>query len=637
MNTADTGFIARLTKIIEANQIDEKFGVNELAAKTGMSRSQIHRKLKSICNKSVSQFMREVRLEKAKELLQEGNQTVSEIAYNVGFNSPSYFIKSFHDYFGYPPGEYLKYAPKEMVNEGDVTLINESIQENKNGKFFIEIFSTTNRKILLVLIAVTMVISGIIIVINKFRNNEMALAVLQVDSTNNQNNNEYLAYGVQAGLIGGLSELKELRIISQKSASAYQDKMISLKDLAKRLNVNLILTAELINAGDSIEIVLNLVDVFQKERNIWTNIYETDLQNIYRFYSSAVVDIAQELKINLSEDANRKLNQTRKVNPESLKAYYRGLNLIGKDDVELFEEGMNYLLEAIDKDPADPFANAAAAIGYALKGHNYGKNPKESFIRAGFFADRALKLDSTIDEAYTAKAMLYLYREWEWDKAKEAFGKAIEINPNNDIAYAHFAWYYEVHNDFEKAIYYAEKAVSLNPLYIAYDAWLAAIYYRAGEYDKAETYAKIVLAERDSSVYANIVLGWINLLEKNYSDAILYTEKLPDWDYWNLYRAYAYYKAGENEKALSYRNALEEKAKTKYALEWHLGLMAAIFSYKDEAFKYFNIAIDKKQYQMMYLNWYPFTESLRNDPRYNELLARMNLPPNNEKQIVANR
>ena len=115
----DQNFIKRLTAIVEANLNDEKFGVNELAEKTGLSRSQIHRKLKSICNKSVSQFIREIRLEKAKEFLKDETLTSSEIAYKVGFGSPSYFIKSFHDYFGYPPGEFSKNASGNQEKENN--------------------------------------------------------------------------------------------------------------------------------------------------------------------------------------------------------------------------------------------------------------------------------------------------------------------------------------------------------------------------------------------------------------------------------------------------------------------------------------------------------------------------------------
>ena len=87
----DQEFIKRLNKVVEVNLADENFGVKELAEKTRMSRSQIHRRLKSINNQSVSQFIREIRLRKALELLQNEAGTVSEIAYEVGFGSPSYF------------------------------------------------------------------------------------------------------------------------------------------------------------------------------------------------------------------------------------------------------------------------------------------------------------------------------------------------------------------------------------------------------------------------------------------------------------------------------------------------------------------------------------------------------------------
>lgn len=622
-NSTDSGFIARLTKIIEANFMDEKFGVNELAEKAGLSRSQLHRRLKSGCNKSISQFIREIRLEKAKELLEEGNLTVSEIAYKVGFGSPSYFIKSFHDYFGYPPGEFVKYAPDFEKKEKEVLPI--EIVQNEAKKTFFKTSPVLNKKMLLGVLAIVIVVAGFF-VINKFRKQVISLAVLMPDNLTGLVENEYLTYGIQADLIGELSKVKHLRVTSQWSANANKDNIMLLKDFARRLNVDLVLTAGLIQIGDSIGLVLNLVDVFPRERNIWTHKYGSDMEDIMQVFSSAVRDIAQILHLNISDDFKKHLNQLTKVNPESKKAYYRGMYYLGKDNPESFEIGIKYLLEAIDKDPADPFAYAAVALGYAIKGH-HSNTAEEDFAKAKYFSDSALELGPTMEDAYTARAMLNLYQGWQWDKAKEAFTEAIRIDPNNDVAYANFAWYYVVQNDFKNAIYHGEKAVRINPLYIERNAWLACIYFFAEEYDKAEIYAQKVLVVNDMSVYGNIVMGWLYLRQKNYPEAINCTEKLKKWDYYNLYRAYVYNKAGDREKALSFWNAMEEKAKTKRVWEWHRGLMASIFGFKDEAFKYFNIAIDKKQYQMMYINWYPFTEGLRNDPRYNDLLDRMNLPP----------
>ena len=109
----ETNFLNKITKIIKANLSDERFGVSELAHEIGMSRSNLLRKIKKINNLSVSQFIRQVRLESAMAMLKKNDQTVSEISYEVGFGSTSYFIKCFHDHYGYPPGEVGKRGLEE--------------------------------------------------------------------------------------------------------------------------------------------------------------------------------------------------------------------------------------------------------------------------------------------------------------------------------------------------------------------------------------------------------------------------------------------------------------------------------------------------------------------------------------------
>jgi AraC-like DNA-binding protein len=98
-------FLQRLTEEIFVHLNNEQFGAEELAKEVGISRSQIHRKLQKINGKSITQFIREIRLEEALRLLQKEVGTASEISYQVGFGSPTYFNKCFHEYFGYPPGE----------------------------------------------------------------------------------------------------------------------------------------------------------------------------------------------------------------------------------------------------------------------------------------------------------------------------------------------------------------------------------------------------------------------------------------------------------------------------------------------------------------------------------------------------
>jgi AraC-like DNA-binding protein/tetratricopeptide (TPR) repeat protein len=103
--TPDQIFIRKLTDIVLENLDNKDFGVNELAGNSGISRTSLNRKLRRILNKSINQFIREVRLQKAREILCNEEVTSAEVAYTVGFSSPAYFNTCFHEYFGYPPGK----------------------------------------------------------------------------------------------------------------------------------------------------------------------------------------------------------------------------------------------------------------------------------------------------------------------------------------------------------------------------------------------------------------------------------------------------------------------------------------------------------------------------------------------------
>jgi len=101
-------FMDKLTEVTEANYSKRSFGVSELTKEMGISHSSLHRKLKSNTQQSISQFIREIRLKHAMELLQLQKGSVAEIAFKVGFGSTSYFCKCFHDHYGFPPGDVLK-------------------------------------------------------------------------------------------------------------------------------------------------------------------------------------------------------------------------------------------------------------------------------------------------------------------------------------------------------------------------------------------------------------------------------------------------------------------------------------------------------------------------------------------------
>lgn len=120
-NNIDKDFLARLTEIIHEHIDNEMFGVSELAVEIGMSRSNLLRKVQKAANVSASQFIRQVRLQKAMVMIRQSSLTVSEISYQVGFSSTSYFIKCFREEYGYSPGEAGKRSDEDLRREGQST------------------------------------------------------------------------------------------------------------------------------------------------------------------------------------------------------------------------------------------------------------------------------------------------------------------------------------------------------------------------------------------------------------------------------------------------------------------------------------------------------------------------------------
>ena len=101
----DEEFLKKVLKIVEENLSDENFSIEEFSSEIGMSRTQLHRKLKALIGKSASSYVRTIRLTKAKKMIEEEKGNISEIAYSVGFSSPAYFTRCFKKEFGYPPSD----------------------------------------------------------------------------------------------------------------------------------------------------------------------------------------------------------------------------------------------------------------------------------------------------------------------------------------------------------------------------------------------------------------------------------------------------------------------------------------------------------------------------------------------------
>ena len=105
-DTLDEKFLNRAIRVVEERCEESDFGITELCDALNVSRSNLHRKLKALTNQSTSEFIRSIRIYRAADLLKDSNLTVTEVAYQVGFQSVSYFSRSFSEQMGASPTEW---------------------------------------------------------------------------------------------------------------------------------------------------------------------------------------------------------------------------------------------------------------------------------------------------------------------------------------------------------------------------------------------------------------------------------------------------------------------------------------------------------------------------------------------------
>ena len=600
----DDRFLEKIHKLIEANLGDENFRVEDLAQSAGLSRSMLHRRLKKLTGQSASDLITRKRIDHAMLLLKNDAGTASEIAYMVGFRDPSYFNKVFKKHFNISPGKVRsKHNHPQDSNTPD-----------------------PGRKILWLSLILMVVIGGSLIgKIHKRNISETSIAVLPLVNLTGSAENDYFVDGLHDALIGELGKIKSLRVISTTSARQFRNSSKLLPDIAKQLGVNTLVEGSVTGIGDSLKVLIQLIDVYPKERHLFAAEYQGAMQEVVSIQKKAAQDLARHTRVRIRKDEAALLEPSSSIDPQTYRTYLRGMYYINQGTDESIQKGIDSLAGAIRRDPGDPYALAGYALGKAIQGH--GANIGNAYFRSAIVsADRALTIDKSNYLAQTALALLYLYQYWDWDKAREAFESAIAVQPNNDIAQAHFAWYHVLSGDIETALYHAHQAVEIDPLSATYKSWLAWIYYYNQNYDQAEFWAGESVRINDQIPWGNLVLGWVSLEKGDILKALEFHEKLPKQAlHWKWFLCRTYVLTYNMEKACAIRDEFN-KDSDFWINPFYKGIVAGVLGDRDQAFELLLEACEKKYYPAAYFMSFPSAEFILEDPRCDTLLHILNLP-----------
>ena len=449
----DKAFLNKIQQIIIEHLEDEDLNVEALALEIGLSRSQLLRRLKAINGKSVNQFIREIRLKEAAKLIRKDEFTASEIAYQVGFSSPSYFNKCFHEYFGLTPGDY-----KEQSEEEIKKIIAKANTAEPN------FFKKPKVLFSVILFLTALLITAVFINRNSNSKNKLSnsIAVLYFDDMSSGNDTQWFCDGITDEICTDLSKLKNLKVISRTSVKRYKNSDKAIPKIAKELGVSYILEGSVKKHGEMFRISVKLINSY--DETVWSKEYDEKIENVLKTQKEVSNEIVNQLHIVISPEEENFLRKSPTDNLEAYKYYIKARNFAEKRTKEYFDLSISHYQKAIDLDP--DFANAYAEMAQTyLNSHwvdqtNWDQNKN----KASILIEQALKLDPNCAKAYAAKAKLNLHYNKQ-EEIIDNFERALKLNPNDPLIHRDIAFYYSrsIASDLNKSLHHINKAIELDP------------------------------------------------------------------------------------------------------------------------------------------------------------------------------
>lgn len=394
---------------------------------------------------SISQYLRQKRLEKGLELLQHTSSNVSEVAYKVGFGSATYFIKCFHDYFGYPPGE----VGNRNNNEAELLF------SERPGKKRLALILTYGFIIVLIAVVLFFVLKPF-----SFQQSEKekSIAVLPILNYNRDSTDNFIAEGLREEIIDKLSIIKEISVISRTTSDTYKSSLKTIKEIAKELRVNYVLEGSAQTVNGNIRIRLQLFEA-NSEKPIWVNPYEREVtnDNIFEIQKEIAELVARGIDANITPSENKKIAFTGTKDKIAYTYYIQGLAIWRmfqrEETLTQLYRAKNLFLKSIEQDST--FSNPMYELGWTLINETWMTKNSEKWDSAIIMADKAVKYNSQYAEGYNLKGFVTRHNEKEQLKA---FDMGIKIDPDEPSNYGAYATYYFIEKrDYTNTIKYSFK------------------------------------------------------------------------------------------------------------------------------------------------------------------------------------
>ncbi len=457
-----------------------------------------------------------------------------------------------------------------------------------------------------------------------------SIAVLPLDNLSGDPEQEYFANGMTEALISKLAQIGSLDIISRTSIMLYKDSKKPLPQIVRELGVDAIIEGSVTRDKNNVRITVQLIHG-ATDRHLWAEDYQRPLRDVLLLQGEVARAVAQEIDAALTDEENRRLVHARTVDPEAHEAYLKGMHHFLLFTGDGLTRGAEYLRRAIELDPGYADAYAALAAVHLNSIYFLSLPPTEVVPQARNLLTKALELDPNNAGAVLSEAWIQMTYDWDWDAAERSHLRALELGPSLSHVHGNFAYLLACRGDVEEAVIEARRAEQLDPVSPTAGQHVGMMLYLARRYDESVAQFENTIELSPYYWFTYQRLAQVLITTGEYDRGIELTRngiELAGPDTLRTGKhtlAYLYAQSGNRAQAVKILREFEEEEKSTYVPPCDLAQIHTALGNVDEAFRWLDKAVEVRDADLFMTKIWPVWDPLRHDPRFDELLRRLNL------------
>jgi eukaryotic-like serine/threonine-protein kinase len=458
-----------------------------------------------------------------------------------------------------------------------------------------------------------------------------SIAVLPFENLSSNTTQEYYVAGIHDAIMGELARIGALRVASRTSVAPYRGSGMTIPEIARKLKVDAVVEGSVLSAGDAVRVHVELIRGSRREERIWGQTYDRAQRDVLALHSEVARAVAEEIRIELTPEERSRLRAPRSVDPEAYRHYLIGNFHLAKNTEAAFRQALDHYAQAIAIDGDYAPAYAGQAVAYLELGSWASSQPPSAVsAQARTAALIALERDPTLAEAHIALARIKQLFEWDWPGAEAEFRRGIGLNPKAMYALMAHANYEVSVGRFELSAAIGRRARELDPVYAdAYFTVGLALHHMGRNSEALKEFDKAIeLAPNDLSPVLELAQIYAEI--GRHDEAADHAERVeralagggpPAW----LARlATAYAIANRPADA---RRILDQLAKRDgYVPPTCPAVILAALGETEAALDLLEDAYEKRDVIMAWMKVRHHFDPLRGEPRFKDLLRRMNFP-----------